>query len=385
MDCWKILGVEPFSDKKTIKVAYAKQLKLNRPDDDPEGFKSLHRAYQSALNWTPEAAVTYSGSLDLSPQLVLVPSEEALDSALTEEVIEALLNNSVEPSKKIYNAADQQLLDEIREQENLIGEDWQSLYINVGQIIKSNTDCNDLDEWRFLESLSSMNDLEFRKAASDQVFEIIAEVNAVSLENNHLHIKRPVINYLNTLFSWDVKWQEYQLIHSKRLLNSVYPYLEEADKPEKGINKKRELYYYRRGAAFAIDLAIFVAPVLVYAMFESLFVSLDLIDDRLPNTFSGELLIGIWGLIYFLLVIPLQETSKYQATIGKYFLGLQVINSQGDRIGLFRSFWRGLLTFGCCIGFKVVIFINIVLSYWRSEILQDTLSRSYVIMRPGYR
>ena len=385
MDCWEVLGVEQFADKKSIKIAYAKQLKLHRPDEDPEGFKQLHRAYKSALNWVSDGVIDDSSRLKPAPETSFEDPEVVLDNELTEAVIDSLMRSTERSNRHgIVEPSDQELLDEIAEQEYLIGEDWQNLYQKVGQIIKSEASCNDLEQWKFLEALASMNDLEFRKAAGDQVFEVVAEVNTLSLENSHLHIKRPVINYLNELFSWDKKWQEYQLIYSRKMLNSIYPYLEEADKPVKGINKKRELYYYRRGTAFAIDLAIFSIPILVFALLKGLLAEFSFLDSIFSENFNSDQLVGIWILLYFLLIIPLQESSKFQATIGKYLLGLQVINTRGDRIGIFRSFWRSLVTVLCCIAFKVVVFVNIILSYWRSEILQDTLSRSYVIMRPGY-
>jgi uncharacterized RDD family membrane protein YckC len=385
MDCWEVLGIDQFSDKKSIKIAYAKQLKMHRPDEDPEGFKHLYRAYKSALSWVPDSVIDDSSRLKPSPEITFDNSEDILDNELTESVIESLMRSTEKSNRhEIIDPSDQELLDEIRDQEYLISEDWQNLYQKVGQIIKSESSCNDLTQWKFLESLASMNDLEFRKAAGDQVFEVVAEVNTLSLENSHLHIKRPVINYLNDLFSWDKKWQEYQQVHSRKMLNSIYPYLEEADKPVKGINKKRELYYYRRGTAFAIDLAIFSIPILLFTLLKGFLDELGVLEVIFNESFSGDLLVGIWILLYFLLLIPLQESSKFQATIGKYLLGLQVINIQGDRIGIFRSFWRSLVTVVCCVAFKVVVFINIILSYWRSEILQDTLSRSYVIMRPGY-
>lgn len=48
-NCWQILGIEPIDDEKTIKHAYAKQLKTNRPDKNPDGFKQLRAAYEQAL------------------------------------------------------------------------------------------------------------------------------------------------------------------------------------------------------------------------------------------------------------------------------------------------------------------------------------------------
>ncbi|MGM9948394.1 DnaJ domain-containing protein [Floccifex sp.] len=49
LDIWKILGIQATKDKKAIKRAYAKQLKLHHPEEDPEGFQLLHEAYELAL------------------------------------------------------------------------------------------------------------------------------------------------------------------------------------------------------------------------------------------------------------------------------------------------------------------------------------------------
>ena len=50
IDCWEILGIQPISDKKLIKRAYAKQLKKYQPEDDPQGFQRLREAYETAIN-----------------------------------------------------------------------------------------------------------------------------------------------------------------------------------------------------------------------------------------------------------------------------------------------------------------------------------------------
>lgn len=46
---FNILGIAADADERTIKLAYAKLLKLTRPDDDPEGFQRLNQAYRQAL------------------------------------------------------------------------------------------------------------------------------------------------------------------------------------------------------------------------------------------------------------------------------------------------------------------------------------------------
>ncbi|EIT84853.1 hypothetical protein A374_14215 [Fictibacillus macauensis ZFHKF-1] len=42
---WAILGIEPTDDLVSVKKAYAKQLKLNHPEDHPEGYQRLREAY----------------------------------------------------------------------------------------------------------------------------------------------------------------------------------------------------------------------------------------------------------------------------------------------------------------------------------------------------
>lgn len=57
-DIWEVLGIEPTSDKKIIKKAYAKKVKTCHPEEHPEEFKLLYDAYQAAL----ESNVTFTVS-----------------------------------------------------------------------------------------------------------------------------------------------------------------------------------------------------------------------------------------------------------------------------------------------------------------------------------
>ena len=74
MNCWEVLGIEPTSDKKTIKRAYAKLLKQYHPEENPEKFKQIQAAYQQCLHSDQEIeSVSYEQNIESKQDIKTKP------------------------------------------------------------------------------------------------------------------------------------------------------------------------------------------------------------------------------------------------------------------------------------------------------------------------
>lgn len=57
MTIWSILGIEPTKDVREIKKQYARKLKTCHPEDNPEEFIELEKAYHSAIEYAKSSHV----------------------------------------------------------------------------------------------------------------------------------------------------------------------------------------------------------------------------------------------------------------------------------------------------------------------------------------
>ena len=76
---WDILGIEPTSDRKKIKKAYAEKTKIYHPEDYPEEFKIVQEAYQWAMKYA---------------------SKSVVNNSIESEKVEHLFDNNVEITSK---------------------------------------------------------------------------------------------------------------------------------------------------------------------------------------------------------------------------------------------------------------------------------------------
>lgn len=423
---WEILELTAEADQKAIKVAYAKKLKKTRPDDDPEGFKTLHAAYQQALAWqahkeqyadfaedeaweekstttnaetaaseraqsqtklplsftahqTDENPTLLSTAYLAAPQLVVLETDSAqlqttlLQAPLVEQSeADTLKTSTIAPVIAVQDPpiAETNTLDTWSDPEEQFVEDWCHFQQQLSTNIHTETARKNPQDWMFLEQLPSFMDLEFRERLSLELFGFISESNLKAAEQKTLFIKAPVLDYLNQLFAWETQWRYFTEQFGEQQADAILLHIKATQTSPKNTThvQPEELYYYSRFLAFVLDVLLMLGLSL-------------LLTDGLGVSYNLALGFNPYPLLLSVLALPIMEASTWQASLGKRIVGLKVVNQQGQPLTITRSYWRFFATVICILGFKVVVWINLFLAYKRSMLLQDWVTQSYVIKK----
>ena len=124
---WTILGIGPTDDKKAITAAYRAKLKTTNPEDKPEEFKALRKAYEEALQLADQPAA----EADVSPVGRWAARVEALyndyPARIDAERWKALLQDDVCAGLDTRPLAEEALLQFLMERYFLPREVWQIL------------------------------------------------------------------------------------------------------------------------------------------------------------------------------------------------------------------------------------------------------------------
>lgn len=79
---WEILGIEPTTDLKAIKSAYAKLAKQYNPEEHPEEFQRIYAAYKRACIFAKAAGKTDASDLLENEKATDAPTEESKPNEL---------------------------------------------------------------------------------------------------------------------------------------------------------------------------------------------------------------------------------------------------------------------------------------------------------------
>jgi len=453
MSPWEILELAPCDDARAIKRAYAKKLKLTRPDEKPEEFQQLYSAYKWALKAAEELKEEKKESQEPLSTEVLAEVASAEQAALSPETGQFQgqaepqvqqgselnhLDHSSVSSETIGQAQSKVSLDlnqvqdqetggerqqeastekhtedkDVQEesvQENPIEEvdteqnpqraqriaEYHRVLEQVDRLLQEPSKFNVKENWRFLTDTPYMLDEEYNWNLGLSIFERFARINlqageGASKDKKQTQLSNNILQYCNSLFEWDGNASYLYGALEESLCDVIFNSLQSEEvtvDPAQGLRGGRKLirqkttqpeetydqYYFghllARGVAVLLDLLLlyvavgFIASVVMMKVYD------------MPEGAATAMALGICCLAY-LLMAWIAESSRFQATPGKYLMGYKVTNKKFERIGYGHGLWR-LLSFTLTLPLgKIGWLINCFLG---GNLMHDRLSSSHVI------
>jgi len=206
MTIWSMLEIEPTGEIAIIKKAYAKKLKSNHPEDNPEGYQKLREAYDSAMKYARSGQQIKSavpvvisedkkGVEEAESSMVDRAVEVEMPTALSQETERALfhphpIQQDVAPQEQPTEIFDRQ----IRE-----------LYSDFSRRMERAS-------WDLLLNEDFMWNIENRDSIRDRLMLFLAD---------HRHLPHAVWEVLDSFFSF----REDKTIYLRRYRKSLVEYI----------------------------------------------------------------------------------------------------------------------------------------------------------------
>ncbi len=189
---WGILGIERTDSERDIKRAYAKKLKVTRPEDDPAGFQELHNAFKIALSIAQDKPV--------APPLVGTQSANRIEITYDDGQTLTFDDND-EPAP----AAPPELpADPLSgEQRSLIQDLMEKVDALLGGTV---VNAQLVDRWRFLTEPPDLLNDEFRIELGRRVVGAIARFNQQTDKARRNRAYAPIGSHIITMLDDTFFW-----------------------------------------------------------------------------------------------------------------------------------------------------------------------------------
>ncbi|MBT2788398.1 MULTISPECIES: RDD family protein [unclassified Halomonas] len=354
MNVWETLGITSDSDIKTIKRAYAKLLKKNRPDEHPAEFQQLHAAYRHALDLVERQQSQKKSEVS---EFALT----ATDAEITETQTDKHLTKSICVSSEWRDQEEAQspeieeaVLTSKREIAAARDQEFERLMAGIDKLLLDPHASCHRDRWQFLGNSSWLLENEFNHELGLEVFDRVTELSSIQIDadqDDRCVLPQDVLTFLNEIFSWDQEKRylvnEFGLEKTNMIFNvlDMQPTSEGiADSVRGGsiiIQEKAfvgdqfqwvtEVSLVRKLAAIALDLVVFAVVAFV--------VSKNIIfgDSQEHASFIESYMYDVKTQLSLLIGYPLLSWVMKWSTPGKWLLGYQVFGGKTCQLDMQRG------------------------------------------------
>ncbi|WP_415889173.1 RDD family protein [Neptuniibacter sp. SY11_33] len=437
-DIWEALGLEgPTDDIRAIKKAYAKAVKLARPDEHPEQFQALNKAYKQAQKVARARAKASPLLSDAKPlDLPVVDAvEQTEDKTNTEEmvltsqstnveleqlrtqlqpptepetnveieVVEAPELTTQEPIQPECQALEAEVIKapeladesghetklkqrqlEEEQQEAIKHAELASMLAEVEQLLGYPEKLNKVEHWRFIERSQFLLDDEFNWDFGQEVFEHILAHNQRHAENPSCQLRDiRVIIYLDRFVDWqghklDLA-REYGEENCQPYIDALHLHGSKTD-PLEGVkggseysNCAADKYRNLEEFVLASRLGRILANILDVAGFICVAIWINIFLPVQLVT-NGEAF--FYSFIASFLLFLIMESSPLQASPGKLLMGYRVMRQDKSSVPWWLNIWRIICYILSMVAIKITFWINLFIGV---RILHDRLSDTMVV------
>ncbi len=340
MDVWEILAIERTNNLKEIKQAYAKKLKVTRPDEHPEKFQELHIAYKAAIDQSKsewQGAESINETQDNNFHGEVGAKERGIEEKYFHED-ESLAISSVSSKKTDSHESEDRYQIEICR-----------FLENTQNLLSTETKFNEIESWQFLMDSPYILDTDFNWRLGIAILQLLGEHN----KKNYAHqIKSELISYLNDIFNWDANRDYINVLLDSDVITDLLNKISDVHNTKKlsGLRGAMSVKFeapsmhrfsvmphatiVNRFFAFSVDTLILIS------LFSLMFFA-QLFDMRSIHLGYFTALLLLVSAAYFFLF----EVSPLHASPGKMALGLIVTNQFYEPISTIQALLRTVSVF----------------------------------------